>query len=40
MAYQAILRAYMGFSEGGWSMAWRGVRVDMGGSDNPPQEPM
>ena len=37
MAYQAILRAYMGFSGGGWPWASRAVRVaDMGGSDNPP----
>ena len=40
MAYQAILRAYMGFSGGGWPRAWRGVRVaDMGGRTTPPRSP-
>ena len=40
MAYQAIIRAYMGFSGGGWPRAWRGVRVaDMGGRTTPLRSP-
>ena len=40
MAYQAIKRAYMGFSGGGWPRAWRGVRVaDMGGRTTPLRSP-